>query len=322
MSFITRDDLIDFMVKMDEDEAKRKKYVAAFPLVYAKLKLGTFKTTVTRKLQVNKKINSVNLPDDVYILTSVGYQDSCLNLKPLWYNEQLKEELLFEGSSKCSCNCGCDGKCWQLKSSNTLRERIVINNIAYEKTITINTLGNGSVQKEIIEPILKDTGEVVMVTSYEEICKIDLKPCGCPKQTEENKCNIDKVNECNTIWVGCEIGPSCCTEKCMPDNPLGYKLNMQGNQIILPSTYKFDNVVIKYYSNKQAGSQTKIPTYAARLVMLSIKEYVYTFDDKANMQLKGKLGFFGREIKMAKDEILLDINKISSTTYSKIIRRN
>lgn len=98
------------------------------------------------------------------------------------------------------------------------------------------------------------------VCTEDLICSLDVKPCGCPKDTSENKAKVKQ--HCGDT---CDAEEKCCTS--MKD------LNIyctDGCKIYFPDGFPHEKVLIRYYETFNY-SDTTIPEFAREAVMTGIE---------------------------------------------------
>lgn len=263
-------------------------YASYLETVYNELSLDVTHQSVIRKYQINKRLNSFAIPNDCMILFAVGCEDECGVIKPLWYNLNMPKDILFENGVPCECDtCGTHSNCSTIKSFDEILETITINGTDYTKTVKTTTLTDGTVIRKVVEPILNSENEVEMVTSQNELCKLDMLPCGCVAETTENN---EKVNK---LCCDCSsLSTNCGTYNRFQKKEYGYSIDVTGTQISFDHTYPYDYVVLKYLKGITDARDYQIPTIALEAVISGIRYYAETDSSSAPAYDKGVGGTF------------------------------
>lgn len=289
-AYITADKIIKTLCLRTGDTAlgKAALYASYLETVYAELSLDVTYQSVIRKFQINKRINSFAIPSDCVLLYAVGHYDDCGVVKPLWYNLDMPKDILFENGVPCECDsCGDHANCKTIKSFDEIEETITISGTDYTKTTKTTTLTDGSVVRKVTEPVLTSGGRVDMVTSENELCKLDLLPCGCVKNTQENNEKVNKLNcECSSLST------NCGTYNRLQKKEHGYSIDITGTQILFDNSYPYDYVILKYLKNIDSPKDYKIPRIALEAVLSGIRYYAETDSDASPAYNKGIGGIF------------------------------
>lgn len=159
--------------------------------------------------------NYVNVPVGMQRLFSVSITDHCGNIVPLYYNSKVnilpKPKVNSCGCTACICNGGlCDDISSLTKISKLL---FTINGVNYYEVDWLKVCPNGDIIEFKQVPTKKynnligDGGDfnadynndylianppftdytIVTETFQQVLCKIDVKPCGCPENTVANE---------------------------------------------------------------------------------------------------------------------------------------
>jgi len=139
-------------------------------------------------LHVNKNLHTATLPPDFNGEIFVGIVKNGIKI-PINQNLHLvdtKNIVDVPCEDKCE-KCNANKEICNELSITTTTKTIEINAANYEQTITKKLYPNGDYFLETVMPFLDtETGTVVYRTSKEFVAHIDLKPCGCVEETEEN----------------------------------------------------------------------------------------------------------------------------------------
>lgn len=200
-------------------------------------------------LKVDKKTNSVTLPEEA-ILFSTVYIFREGKIVPLLTNPNLHEGII-DPSAKKKCDCGSD-ICANVNNYEDI-ESVVRAQMPdgtfmdFVHTIRKKVKPDGRYVNEFTEPVKKYTDgihtDTVLETWEEEICDLDLSEDGCIEDSDSNRTKIytacgfvDLKHEC-----GCPAVPEECVEK------LEFNINDKGNRIVFPSNHSYDYVIVRAY---------------------------------------------------------------------------
>lgn len=229
---------------MNERGITKKKYFSQFIIiarfVWKDLFQNTLWTTKSEWLtvQVGDPFNYIIIPKDAQRIFSVAVEDDCHKIVPLFYNNRLNV-VKKPKVKKCGCTtCNCAGLCAEVSSlTYTTKLWFTVNGVNYYQKEWLQVCPNGDVLKWTETPTKKyntlvgDSGDfnddfnndysiaaapfsaytIVTVTSQEKICNIEVAPCGCPVESEENI-------ECFNNYCGFFL--DCCSprkKKCCDD---------------------------------------------------------------------------------------------------------
>jgi len=263
-------------------------YSSYLPAVYNDLRFGVTKRTTTKKYYIDLTNNSLALPDDCLLVIGLGYLDSCGSIQPIWYNNRIPTPMLFENTAPCNCNtCGEENtSCGLIKSFDQVDEEVVIDGDTYTNYVKTVMLEDGTVIKYTrtwgIQSSSDEVNSVVPFDTQEEVCVLDVLPCGCVATTVSNTL---KIKECCTLNTGCGMySTSCCDNQATNT----YKIDVQGRLLLLSANYDKDYVIIKYVTALNEASDYKIPTIALETMIRGIKYYAALDDKKAPAYSRGQ----------------------------------
>lgn len=263
--------------------------------------------------------NYIDLPTGVSRLFSISVEDECGLLQPLFYNNQLNV-VEKPATKKCGCeSCDCGGTC-EAANSMTVTTKLIftINGVEYYEKKWVEVCPNGNILEWTETPTKKyntltgDSGdfnddynndydiaaapfsayEIVTVKTQRKICNLEMAPCGCPVQSQENEDLI--VNNC-----GCYINWSsrCRTKHCKQHSPNinnnkwgEVKISECGTKVYYkPSRYWCDCtrretpefLLVNYQSNGQTlGQEIQMPTYSLMAFWAGLDYRSKVFNDK------------------------------------------
>lgn len=312
--FITAKQLADdatFLVK-DYQQMNRMRFnklLADF--VLPDLNIQAVKDVKREFMYVNKRLNSIELPCDCEKVQSVSWVDDCGKIHPLMINQALHDDIVDLGAKNdCACSCGGD-LCNMIKGYESVI--IMVDAEMPDGTIctfeTVNRKwydadGVYYEQTQAPERLYEDGVwvDTVIATTDRELCRLELAPCGCVSDCDEN---YRKVVSCGCSFYYCNrdcrvhipysaIVPDikswyhmeCGAWFAGPCTVAGsYNLNDAGNRIIFPPHFAFDRVLVRYYYTPD-NRELKIPRIAAYAAIMGIMYYDIAFDNnQAKMAL-------------------------------------
>ena len=249
--------------------------------------------------------NFVNIPKDCQRLLSVGIDDKCRLIQPLFYNNQLNV-IAKPTTKKCGCSCpDCGGLCEAVNSMTvTTKLMFTILGVNYYQTCWTKYCPNGDIIEFCKTPAKKfnnligDGGDfnddynrdydradppfsdytIEYITTQNKICKLEIAPCGCPVNTTENeKLFIDSCG-CYTNW-NCGIKKRCCNQFSpnINNNHKGeVKISECGTKVYYNPSPTWnrclskevpDYLLVNYQTTGvSCGAETLVPKYARNLL--------------------------------------------------------
>jgi hypothetical protein len=317
-SFVSAADVIRKICLRTEDMnmSKARLYASYMSAVWNDLRMDGTKTSVLRKFQINKRTNSLPLPNDCLLLFGVGYEDDMGVVKPLWYNTKIPKHLMSENGVSCACEtCGDSNmNCKTISTVSEFEEVVSIGETDYLKKRIVLTMTDGRVIEKITQPVMTNTpeGDVVeMVTTENELCRFELKPCGCVKNTEANNENVRMIQ---TTFCGLDSSP----DEYNQHNPiqLGYAIDVTGEQILLSDAYPYNYIVLKYLTNITHEASFKIPALAEECFIKGIMYYANNDDPKALVSSKSIGGSRYNEYEAEQKKLR---KRLRPTDYNKVL---
>lgn len=322
----------------------KRKYFSRYLVIAGEVWEDIFQNTlwciksVWMPTKAGDQFNYVDMPKDCLRLLSVGVDDKCDLIQPLYYNNQLNV-VSKPVTKKCGCTCDCGGLCNDANSLTTTTKLIfTINGIPYYQKVWQELCPNGDILEWSETPTKKynnlvgDAGdfnddynndydiasapfsdyEIVTVKTQKKICKLEVKPCGCPVENESNACLLSEHCGCCCDW-GCdtrkrhmkqfseninsnhlgEIKISECNDK------IFYRPSKKWRHIVKKETP--DYLLVNYQTTGVTpGAETLVPQYARKVMYAGIdnarKEFNSSFSqnekDNANYKYideKGKV---------------------------------
>jgi hypothetical protein len=304
----------------------RKKYFSRYLTIAGEVWEDIFQNTlwVVKSVWMPTKLgdpfNYIDMPGDCARLLSVGVDDKCDLIQPLFYNNQLNV-VSKPVTKKCGCTCDCGGLCDDANSLTTTTKLIfTINGIPYYQKCWMSLCANGDILEYCETPTKKyndltgDAGdfnddynndydiaaapfsdyEIVTVTSQRKICKLEVAKCGCPLETEANCQTLIDSCGCSTSW-GCRSKRKHCKQfsENINSNHLGeIKLSDCNTKIFYRPSRKWhscakkefpDYLLVNYQSTGvMPGAETLVPKYARKVLYAGI--------DNARKEYNGAFG--------------------------------
>lgn len=251
--------------------------------VWRDLKLYAIKYTKRAFIQVDKRTNSITMPDDLLFRSSFSILDDCNKLQLLSINQELSDDIIdISLDHDCHCECGCKSDlCGQIKSYEAIIEdtQELMPDDSYQTFTSVTRKRMDAGGRFVIErtfPVRIYTGGewtgVELKTETEELCHLDTNPCGCVKTTKENCCKVDEC--CNADKFTTECGSFLCPTP----GALAYNFSEEGSRIVFPSTFNHDKVLVRYYAEDKM-SEIRVPLIAKPAFIYGIKSFVLPFDE-------------------------------------------
>lgn len=303
----------------------KRKYFSRYLVIAGEVWEDIFQNTlwciksVWMPTKAGDPFNYVDMPKDCLRLLSVGVDDKCDLIQPLFYNNQINV-VAKPVTKKCGCTCDCGGLCNDANSLTTTTKLIfTINGIPYYQKTWQELCPNGDIIEWSETPTKKynnlvgDAGdfnddynidydiasapfsdyEIVTVKTQKKICKLDVKECGCPKETEENACLLSEHCGCCVDW-SCETRRRHMKQfsENINNNLLGevkisecntkiyYRKSRRWKEVAKKETP--DYLLVNYQSTGVTpGTETLVPIYARKVMYAALdnarKEYNSSF---------------------------------------------
>lgn len=289
--FTTIQEIVKGILRREKDFAGANKllYESIAKDLYKELNLTSIRATERRFIKVDKRTNSITLPNNYLKLSSICEIDACGKQVPMVINTNLTSDIIdISTVNDCGCECGCQSElCSHIKNYELIQEEVSITMPSNSVQIFTGTLrkkinNDGSYVTEKIWPTQKyDNGvyvAVVMETTEEFNCKVELLPCGCVKPTQENE---DKVVACAgadsyQVDCGCNINPGYLFHHDHIKHPQ-YNFSEEGDRITSDCFYKCDYVLVRYYVNNKT-KDILIPYFARKAMVSGIKAELVDFE--------------------------------------------
>lgn len=278
-------------------------------------------------LKKGEPYDYIDVPRGIARFLSVNTVDKCGNVVGLYYNPQLN---IIPEPKESTCgvgckDCGCDsGLCGDVTSTiKTEKVLFVVNGVKYKESKWTKYCANGDIIEYTETPVKKyndrigsggdfnndynndyftgtpgafENMHVVYETSQRIICKLQVKPCGCPEDTEENADLLSKN-------CGCYLNPCRKRKRCYqvfaPVNGNGFgevKMSECGTKIY----YKYPpknhchkefkiptHLQVSYQVSGEAeNSEITVPDGAQACLFAGIDYYTKVYNNRYNMTEK------------------------------------
>lgn len=293
----------------------KKKYYAMYLTLAEEVWEDIFQNTlwvvksVWMPTKAGKPYNYVSVPEDCLRLLSVGVDDKCGLIQPLFYNNQLNI-ISKPLTKKCGCGCSsCAGLCNDVNSMvATTRLVFTINGVNYYEKKWTEYCPNGDILEYTETPVKKynsttgdggdynddfnddyDIGSVPFsdftieyITAQKKICKLETMECGCPVENPANEQLLLDTCGCYINWGG-RTKRKCCNQyfENVNNNHLGeIKLSECNTRIFYKPSLKWktvaqkeipDYLLVNYQSSGQSvGAETLVPKYARNVLFAGI----------------------------------------------------
>lgn len=260
--------ILDYM-ELSENEGQK-----GYPVLKKACKMSWYqlfkntKESFVRKSVPIELDGTVKYPSSLETLIGFLIVDSCGDLAPLY--EDNGKSILIKPKNKCSCTCCDDNDCLcpTIQDAFT-QEDVVINGVPYTNITVTRVLKNGNVIEETTSHVASfatngDFIAAIPIPSQTLKCTLDVKPCGCPVNSEEN---AKKLLSCGCI-IDCyapytrEKYPALYNEfgyyKKEDENKKAHIFDRHGKKT------KLTQVQIVYQSN---GFDILVPDYAHKALM-------------------------------------------------------
>ncbi len=266
------------------NDISKKKYFGSYLVTARFVWKDIFKQTIWQTMSTWETVQDgdpypyINIPEGAERVFSVGEEDDCHRVTPLFYNNRINV-VKKPTVKKCGCtSCNCGGLCSDANAlTYTTRIVFTINGINYYEKKWTEVCANGDILIFTETPAKKyndligDGGDfntdfnndydiaaapfsdydIVYVKKQEKVCSIEVMPCGCPVDTPENQ-------EVFNQFCGCFL-PPCNRKKKHCDD---FLTNPQNND---RGECKISDCGTKIYyrpsRNWRAVSKKKIPDF-------------------------------------------------------------
>lgn len=314
----------------------------AADFVFPDLNMDIVKEAKREYLYVNKRTNTIELPEDCIQVSSVSWVDEYGRIHPVYRNTRLHNDIVDLGAKK-DCACACNGDlCNMIKGYESVvtYEDAKMPNGDTQEFRLVNTKwydAEGNYYEQVQAPQREyESGEwtdTVVATTDNLLCKLEIdEATGCVRDCEEN---YRAVTSCGCSFYGseCSSQPSATTADgyrllqtnyaiesgrwfsipCQGFNNI-YNINDMGDKLIFPHDFGFDRVLLRYYSDVPMKDM-KVPFTAAYAFICGIMFYNIAFDNR-QQQLSLVLSM---KYSRAKFALIQELNKYTQAEMLEIM---
>lgn len=224
--------------------------------------------------------HSILIPKDMVRFININVVDDCDKIRSLTFDENMNTLPVPKKKKTCGV-CGDDNELGQCVSDIALVQKdVIIDGETYVEKIWKKVTASGDlvevrevpVKKYEVEDVYDDENngdheyEIGYETITRVICKLEVKPCGCVKNTDDNKKLIN--DHC-----GCQLN-SCSQKYCDPKFAQKYAkfgaIKIEDGRIYITGN-KSSQVILSYQTNGECNeSELMIPEYAVNAVIFGI----------------------------------------------------
>lgn len=289
-------------------------------------------------IKQDKNGNYIEIPADSERIFHVSTTNDCDDLVPLYFNPMFHVEQK-PTTKKCGCSaCDCGGLCEEL-SSTTMTTKVMFTDHGtdYVEKKWIKVCPNGDVVEYRETPVKKfndrtgDAGdynedynndydiqnpfanyEIITETFQDRLCKLEVRPCGCPVTTIDNE---------NLVLTHCGnyLNPllNCCRKRCEtflpavnPKNLGEVNISECGTRMYVRRlTKETDYLLLSYQSNGRCEyKHNPVPEKALWALWTGIDYRKKVFNGKFS-EFEKREAFYRHED--AKNKLILFDNKLS-----------
>lgn len=349
-------DVVESLCLRSGDKLMRDKglYLDCAEDVYLDLNLAVVKRVTRQLFEINKRTNTIELPNNSFQLSSVAVMDSCGHIIPVFRSDSLHDDIVDISAKK---DCACEFKCgYQL--CNTIKGYEAI------KTVKSDFMPNGSpVSFTCIDrKWVDDQGflyeqlqypervylsgvwtNTIKKTEDKKLCQVELDDNGCVCDTQSN---IDTIcNACGfsisnftSVCVGGNAQEFCsdpnaskwvyhCSSKidwlgvqcgCLPAFANGcnniYNISEDGNRLQFPSDFGFSKALVRFYETTDL-KDLYIPIVFKDVFMTGLLSWSL----KWNLKKQREAAVIGQRYSNEKFATISELNKYRVVDYMRML---
>lgn len=352
--FLPIQEVINLPMLGNHDYLKRAKgrLLTWSKMVWEDMELSCVKTARREVFEINKRTNTVDMPNYFRQLCSVNVIDKCGVIHPVYRDYNVKHSDLVD--IQADKDCACEFKC-NYKLCNTIKGYEAVTTVKCDKMPDGSDVSftcvdrkaidtNGFFYEETQYPLRQYVSGVwidtIKYTENRKLCKVEVDANGCVCDTETNVdacCHACGFNDGN-IPVGgtAETPPSpqddtwiyYCNSKmdwfsvqcgCYPRGfnqncNNFYNISELGDRLIFPHNFGYDKVLVRFYADVNLND-LQIPRIAVDTFIAGLKWFDVKYDDtKQNLEPK-----FGRTYALMKFGLLRELNKYRIEELAQIV---
>lgn len=303
--------------------ANRLWYMSVLRDAYMKVNFKTIMFTKRVAIAVDHSLGFIPTPHDYLDMSSVSAPNREGRLTPMLINTNVRNDIAdLSLAKRCGCSCGCEHDyCSSVRNFETILGTqsapmpdgtSKLFNTSFRKII----LEGGAYVEETVVPVQVIENNVHVDTKLEKtqtvLCNLDIKDCGCIKNTPENR---DLINlYCNACDVEFDGG---CSTRPHHHHEL-FNMDEVGDKIFIPSHFRAKYVVLRYFANSKTKN-LMIPFLAKEAVMSQIKVLTSKYDASAP---KNDKAYWAGQYKQDRDEMVENLNPVMLTSFlSKVLAK-
>lgn len=359
--FYDKDSIISSLCLRSGDLQLRNKgiYMEVFEDVFLDLNTDILKQKASLKIPVryefcvDKRTNSVNIPSNSLMVSSVSSVDRWGHYHPLYRNDSIPNGVVDIGAA---LDCSCENNC-SSKLCNTIKgyEAVVSEKSDFLPNgdpITFKCIdrkfvdNNGFFYSQTQYPLRQYLSGVwtntILHTENKKLCKVEVESNGCVCDTAQNLelvCNACGMQESDIVFGGSSIAPPLCDPDattwiyecgstmewfntqcggyaygCRNEFNNIYNISQAGNRIIFPYNFGWDKIMIRFYEDIDIKN-IQVPYLAKECFMTGLQAFSYANNDK-----KQKLAaFYEQKYGRQKWGLLLTLNKYKISELKQIM---
>lgn len=322
--FYDINEIVDDLCLLSGDIFRRNKglYLSCAKMVYDDMNDDVMKLSkrvkipVRRMFNVNKKTNSINIPNNWLRVNSISVVDRMGCFHPVYLNNTISDDIVDLGGAK---DCSCERNCNNILC-NTIKGYEAVQSVKSDFLPNGNPISFNCIDKKCVDsqgffysqtqyPLrVYESGvwtDTVLHTDNEKLCTVEVDPYGCVLDTELNYENVCTACGIDTMaYGGSSVAPPFCepnadtwTYHCASvmdmfnvqcgAYPFGcrdkysniYNISELGDRIIFPANFGWDKVMIRFYEDITIKNM-QIPYIVKPCFMTGLQYFSATNNDK------------------------------------------
>lgn len=300
------------------------------------------KMPVRQRFHVDKRTNSINLPQNALRVSSVNVIGDGGVLYPVYRNERLHDDIV---DVSVEPDCACEYKCgYQL--CNSIKGYEVVKHtdddympdgspVSFDCVDRKVLLGNILYEQKQYPQRIYESGvwtDTIKHTENIKLCKLEVDHNGCVCDTDANvdavcdacgfndndndKCcvggsaSVPPAKDCNAWTYYCTSKMDWFAIQCgrYPFFRKGceniYNISELGDRLIFPHNFGWDKVVVRYYADISLNN-LMIPYIARQTFMTGLQ----CFANEMNVKKQGEANVFCNKYSRYKWGLFLELNK-------------
>lgn len=320
-AYVTANDLVDGLcVRIDDTDRKYKpKFLFYLKEIFQHLNLNIIRQTERVLLKVNPALKCIDVPDGYLGFSSISAPNRHGKFEPLIINPDIPTDDVVDigASKKCGCECGCAcDYCSSVRNYELISSQVAAimpggGMQEFTGTIRKKILKDGSYVREVTMPTQIFNNNVhtdtILQTTTEHLCHLDVKECGCIKESPANERLLFECCDANTIYFDCG-GPI----RQLPPDSKFYKINQKGNRIHFPASFPYETVLLRFFGDTKTR-QLRIPYLAQKVVRFGIMAEHTTFTSPGSRENLTWIRLYAK----AQEDLAVDLTQLKSSDFYK-----